>query len=65
MPMYDYICDKCGKAFDEKRSFDDSHADGICPHCGEEYDGKKAKQINKHFKTIYAQYGLKGHMGNH
>ena len=34
MPIYEYICDNCGYAFEE---FTRSIADGIleyCPHCG-------------------------------
>jgi putative FmdB family regulatory protein len=63
MPIYTYVCDKCGQRFDEKRGFEDSHADIECPKCHEIADGKKSKQIDKNFKTIYVQGRGKGNWG--
>jgi putative FmdB family regulatory protein len=34
MPIYEYECPGCGKAFDKRVSFSQSDERQECPHCG-------------------------------
>lgn len=36
MPIYEYICRKCGKRFELRRNMDDSDNNIKCPLCGKE-----------------------------
>lgn len=36
MPIYEYICDKCGEEFELMRSFSSDDSDLKCPKCGAE-----------------------------
>ena len=33
MPIYEYLCTKCGKEFDLMRSFDEANKPAKCPNC--------------------------------
>lgn len=35
MPIYEYICLKCGHKFESRRSLNDSDSEVQCPKCGE------------------------------
>lgn len=34
MPIYEYVCDKCGKTFDQLKSVGERERPGPCPECG-------------------------------
>ena len=34
MPVYEYLCDKCGEAFDVMTSLSERDAKAVCPSCG-------------------------------
>ena len=34
MPIYEYLCDKCGASFELLRSMSLSDSDASCPECG-------------------------------
>ena len=44
MPLYDYLCDKCGKKFEDFRSIAERHQ-APCPICGKPSE----KQISSFF----------------
>ena len=44
MPLYDYLCEKCGKKFEEFRSIAERHK-APCPVCGKPAE----KQISTFF----------------
>ncbi|RKZ11001.1 zinc ribbon domain-containing protein [bacterium] len=46
MPLYDYLCDDCGKKFEEFRSIADRKT-APCPVCGKPAD----KQISSFFTS--------------
>jgi putative FmdB family regulatory protein len=37
MPIYEYICPKCGEKFERRRNIDDKDSDLKCPGCGKEH----------------------------
>lgn len=43
VPIYEYICPKCGKSFEKRVAFADSDAAQACPACGFE---RAEKQIS-------------------
>jgi putative FmdB family regulatory protein len=36
MPLYEYRCAGCGRAFEQLRSMRDADQGVVCPHCGSE-----------------------------
>ncbi|MFO8010096.1 MAG: zinc ribbon domain-containing protein [Dehalococcoidia bacterium] len=36
MPIYEYVCSKCGHKFELMRRFSDDDSEIKCPRCGEE-----------------------------
>jgi putative FmdB family regulatory protein len=48
MPIYEYICDKCGKAFEVLVASAASKSD--CPECG-------SKELSRQFSTFAAHGG--------
>lgn len=54
MPIYEFICAKCDKPWDEMRTMDD-YGDSVtfeCPHCGEEQDKESRTNVGKGLQTI-------------
>jgi putative FmdB family regulatory protein len=43
MPLYEYICEGCGKPFEEQQPMSFNPADTECPHC---YAKKAVRQIS-------------------
>jgi len=44
MPVYDYLCNDCGKEFEKVISLNEHDHDRMtCPHCGSENVEQKAK----------------------
>jgi putative FmdB family regulatory protein len=51
MPIYEYICDGCGKALELLVA--DSKAKPACPHCG-------SRKLSKQFSSFAAHQGSGG-----
>ncbi|MFZ5969361.1 MAG: FmdB family zinc ribbon protein [Bacillota bacterium] len=45
MPIYEYKCDDCGKAFDMLMKMSERDKEMVCPDCG-------SKQVKKQFSTF-------------
>jgi putative FmdB family regulatory protein len=45
MPLYEYVCKKCGEKFDQFVSFLDPEKTIVCPSCG-------AKEVEKQFSLF-------------
>ena len=45
MPTYDFICKKCGNAFEKYMSFDEDRSKLRCPEC-------KSKKVERNFGSI-------------
>lgn len=45
MPLYEYVCKKCGEKFDQFVSFLDPEKTTVCPSCG-------AEEVEKQFSLF-------------
>ena len=54
MPMYEYLCEACGKPFDKLVRTADRDAAIACPECGSEKTARKLSAI-----TVGASEGAK------
>lgn len=61
MPIYDYICKKCGEKFDLRRGFFQIRGLIKCPKCGSD----DAERVNAPLKTPRSAEGgcFTGHFG--
>ncbi|OGO02290.1 MAG: hypothetical protein A2Y59_03510 [Chloroflexi bacterium RBG_13_52_14] len=53
MPIYEFLCKKCGTIFEVKRPFSESSAPATCPSCG----GSAEKLVSVFAST--AGFGVK------
>ena len=64
MPYYDFICTKCGKHFEEYKSYDQADEPEICPECkGEARRIFEAPEVVFHGSGFYSTDHMKGSKG--
>ena len=56
MPLYEYRCESCGRAFEQLRRLSDNDRDVRCPDC----DSKEIKRLLSSFATGGCGTGARG-----
>ncbi len=64
MPYYDFICTKCGKHFEDFKSFDQADDPELCPDCKAEAKRVfEAPEVVFHGSGYYCTDHMKGKKG--